>query len=142
MKRSTILVVSLLFRVALMFGVSLLLRAGRLDLWGLTVFSFLYGVLDASSGRSRRLLPGIVQKGNLSRANSIMLTTNQIGLVIGPMARGSVAAVLSYAQIFTLTGLTVALGAILLSLVRESASDRRRESRRIATSCASPFTMR
>jgi len=93
----------------------------------------LYGVLDAFFWPARdALLPGIVQKGDLSRANSIMLTTNQIGLVIGPMLAAALLAVLSYAQIFTLTGLTLALGAILLSLVRESASDRRRESRRIA----------
>jgi DHA3 family macrolide efflux protein-like MFS transporter len=130
MRRSTILVVSLLVRVALMFGVALLLRFGRLELWGLTLFAFAYGSLDAFFWPARdALLPGIVAKDDLGRANSIMLTTNQIGLVIGPVVGAGLLAALSYAQIFTITGLALALGALLLSLVREASFERRSATR-------------
>jgi DHA3 family macrolide efflux protein-like MFS transporter len=121
MRRSTILVTSMLVRVGLMFGVALLLRAGQLGLGVLIGFALLYGTLDAFFWPARdALLPGIVDRDALPRANSIMLTTNQVGLVIGPVLGATLLAVLSYPQLFILTGLSLALGALFLSGVHEA----------------------
>jgi MFS family permease len=128
--RSAILVASLLVRVALMFGVAALLHIGRLPLWGLALFAFAYGVLDAFFWPARdALLPGIVVREDLGRANSVMLTTNQIGLVIGPVVGAGLLAALTYPQVFTITALSLGLGALFLSRVRESGHERRREAR-------------
>ena len=97
MKRTNILTGSLFTRAALMIAVALLLANGSLGLSTLACFAFVYGALDAFFWPARdALLPLVVRPEQLARANSIMLTTNQIGLVLGPVLGGAlIAAMLS-----------------------------------------------
>jgi MFS family permease len=128
-RRSAIPVASMLVRVLLMFSVAVLLHFGRIELWGLTLFAFAYGVLDAFFWPARdALLPGIVVREDLGRANSIMLMTTQIGLVVGPVLGAVLLAAISYTRVFTFTGLALALGALFLSGVRETPLERGKET--------------
>jgi DHA3 family macrolide efflux protein-like MFS transporter len=120
MRRSKIILVSLGARVLMLFALVGLLAIGRLDIWALTAFAFLYGALDAFFWPARdALIPAIVPEHDLTRANSIMLTTNQVGLVFGPVLGGVLLATLSYEQIFSLTGGMLALATICIAFINE-----------------------
>ncbi|UXY16337.1 MFS transporter [Chitiniphilus purpureus] len=125
MKRGRIIVASMGIRVVLLFALVGLLALGQLDIVMLTVFAFLYGALDAFFWpASGALLPGIVRDADLSRANSIMLTTNQIGLVFGPVLGGILLAQLSYQSVFAFTGVTLSLGVLCMLFLREPEIER------------------
>ncbi|WP_373976355.1 MFS transporter [Chitinibacter sp. SCUT-21] len=120
MKRSKIILVSLGARVLMLFGLVGLLAINRLDIWALTAFAFLYGALDAFFWPARdALIPAIVPEQDLTRANSIMLTTNQVGLVFGPVLGGVLLAMMSYEMIFSLTGGMLALATACIALINE-----------------------
>ncbi|WP_348945859.1 MFS transporter [Chitinibacter sp. FCG-7] len=120
MRRSRIILVSLGSRVLMLFALVGLLAIGRLDIWALTVFAFLYGALDAFFWPARdALIPAIVPERDLTRANSVMLTTNQVGLVFGPVLGGILLATLSYEVIFGLTGVMLALATACIGFINE-----------------------
>ncbi|QLG88643.1 MFS transporter [Chitinibacter bivalviorum] len=120
MRRSRIILVSLGARVVMLFALVGLLALGRLDIWALTIFAFLYGSSDAFFWPARdALTPAIVPEHDLTRANSIMLTTNQVGLVFGPVLGGVLLATLSYEAIFSLTGLMLLLATICIGFINE-----------------------
>ncbi|WP_187360088.1 MFS transporter [Chitinolyticbacter meiyuanensis] len=134
MKRGRIIAVSMSVRVLLLFALVALLALGDLNIWVLTAFAFLYGALDAFFWPARdAVMPGIVRDSDLTRANSIMLTTNQIGLVFGPVLGGILLALLSYEAVFSLTGVMLAIGAGCVAFLKEPEVVRRRgESRMMA----------
>lgn len=120
MPRSRIIFISLASRVLMLFGLVALLYWQRLDIWALTGFAFLYGALDAFFWPARdALTPTIVPEHDLNRANSVMLTTNQVGLVFGPVLGGILLAALSYETIFALTGATLLLATLCIWLINE-----------------------
>ncbi|WP_035060182.1 MFS transporter [Andreprevotia chitinilytica] len=122
MKRSRIILGSLGMRVLLMFALVGLLAMGKLDIWVMTGFAFIYGSLDAFFWPARdALLPSLVGPQDLTRANSIMLTTNQIGLVFGPVLGGALLALVSYEWVFSITGILLLIGVACIALIREPA---------------------
>ncbi|TJZ72945.1 MFS transporter [Chitiniphilus eburneus] len=134
MKRGRIIGASLAIRVLLMFALVALLSAGLLDIWVLTAFAFLYGSVDAFFWpASGAVLPSIVRHTDLTRANSIMLTTNQIGLVFGPVVGGAMLAFLSYQGVFTLTGCLLAVGTACVLFLREPEVTRADKSTQMLT---------
>ncbi|WP_028454934.1 MFS transporter [Chitinilyticum litopenaei] len=119
-KRSHIILVSLAVRVVLLFALVGLLHIGQLGIVAMTVFAFLYGALDAFFWPAQgAIIPSIVPEQELGRANSIMLTTNQIGLVFGPVLGGMMLAWLSYEWVFGLSGLGLLAGALCMLFLRE-----------------------
>jgi MFS family permease len=120
MKRSHIILGSVGLRVLLLFAMIPLLAAGKISMGIMIVFALIYGVLDAFFWPARdALVPNIVANNDLTRANSIMLTTNQIGLVFGPVLGGTMLALFSYEVIFALTGIMLALGLIAIAMIDE-----------------------
>ncbi|WP_410497492.1 MFS transporter [Chitinibacter sp. S2-10] len=119
-RRSRIILISLGSRVLMLFALVGLLAIDRLDIWALTIFAFLYGSLDAFFWPARdALIPAIVPDRDLTQANSVMLTTNQIGLVFGPVLGGLLLATLSYEMIFSLTGVMLAIATLCNGLINE-----------------------
>ncbi|GAA5786623.1 MFS transporter [Chitiniphilus shinanonensis] len=134
MKRGRIIAVSLAVRVALLFALVALLAGDLLNIWVLTGFAFLYGSLDAFFWpASGAVLPGIVRETDLTRANSIMLTTNQIGLVFGPVVGGALLALLSYEWVFAITGCLLAVGVVAVLFLQEPAVVRARQGAHMLT---------
>nr|WP_314902118.1 MFS transporter [uncultured Deefgea sp.] len=120
MSRSRIILISLGLRVLLLFSLVGLLHINRLDIWALTIFAFLYGSLDAFFWPARdTLTPAIVADSDLTRANSIMLTTNQVGMVFGPVMGGAMLALMSYEAIFSLTGGMLLIATICIAFIQE-----------------------
>ncbi|KAF0813965.1 Enterobactin exporter EntS [Andreprevotia sp. IGB-42] len=132
MKRSRIILFSLSLRVMLMFALVGLLALGKLDIWMLTGFAFIYGALDAFFWPARdALLPSLVQGSDLTRANSIMLTTNQIGLVFGPVLGGILLALVSYEWVFSITGVLLLVGVGCIAMVQEPPLVQHKERRHV-----------
>ena len=123
MSRSRIILISLGLRVMLLFILVGLLHINRLDIWVLTVFAFLYGSLDAFFWPARdTLTPALVPDNDLMRANSIMLTSNQVGMVFGPVLGGAMLALMSYEMIFGLTGGMLLIATLCIAFIKEPAS--------------------
>ncbi|QZA82404.1 MFS transporter [Deefgea piscis] len=134
MSRSRIILVSLALRVALLFGLVGLLYLQRLDIWALTAFAFFYGALDAFFWPARdTLTPAIVTDGDLTRANSIMLTTNQVGMVFGPVLGGAMLALMSYEAIFSLTGGMLFIATLCIAGIKEPRSQAIRQASSMLT---------
>ncbi|GGP22839.1 MFS transporter [Silvimonas iriomotensis] len=124
MKRTRIIRFSLTTRVFLMLALVGLLYVNALNIVTLTGFAFLYGALDAFFWPARdALLPSVVPDLDLPRANSIMLTTNQIGLVFGPVLGGALLALLSYEWVFVFTAVMLAAGTFCVAQVKEPPMD-------------------
>lgn len=130
MSRSRIILVSLGLRVVLLFALVGLLHINRLDIWALTVFAFLYGSLDAFFWPARdTLTPAIVSDADLTRANSIMLTSNQVGMVFGPVMGGAMLALMSYEMIFGLTGGMLFVATLCIAFIQEPVAHAARQAK-------------
>lgn len=120
MKRSHIILASLALRVLLLVALVMLLATDQVTIGVMILFALLYGALDAFFWPARdALVPNIVADSDLTRANSIMLTTNQIGLVFGPVLGGAMLALFSYELVFTLTAMMLCGGLLAMALIRE-----------------------
>lgn len=120
MKRSHIILASMALRVLLLVALVMMLATDQVTIGVMILFALLYGALDAFFWPARdALVPNIVADHDLTRANSIMLTTNQIGLVFGPVLGGAMLALFSYEMVFTLTGIMLCGGLLAMALIRE-----------------------
>ncbi|XZG70956.1 MFS transporter [Chitinibacteraceae bacterium HSL-7] len=120
MKRGRIIATSLSLRVLLLLALVALLHFNLLDIWAIAAFALIYGVLDAFFWPARdAILPSLVRDQDLTRANSIMLTTNQVGMVFGPVLGGLLLAKFSFGMVFTLTAAMLALATMATLFIRE-----------------------
>jgi DHA3 family macrolide efflux protein-like MFS transporter len=120
-RRSTIMFSSLITRSVLLFGMVILLFFDLINIWILIGFAFCIGILDAFFWPANNaILPSIVTKEHLTRANSFLQSTNHITLIVGPMIAGWLITITSYEWVFgTITCLLI-IGGILIFQVKES----------------------
>ncbi|HSY27856.1 MAG TPA: MFS transporter [Burkholderiaceae bacterium] len=91
-----------------------------MSIWALIAVAASFGMLDAFFWPSRdALMPSIVSESQLTRANTVMQATNQIGLVIGPAVGGLLLSLFPLHLIYAITAGMMALGAILIGSVKE-----------------------
>jgi MFS transporter, DHA3 family, macrolide efflux protein len=120
LKRTRIMMASLMARALLALLLGGLFYGGRPGLATLTAFAFLYGALDAFFWPARdAVLPSVVEPDRLASANSVMLTTNQLGLVLGPVLGAVLLATMPLGQLFVMLGLVLALSALSIAFVNE-----------------------
>jgi DHA3 family macrolide efflux protein-like MFS transporter len=99
---------------------ALLFWRGAMSIWALIAVAASFGMLDAFFWPSRdALMPSIVTDKELTRANSVMQATNQVGLVIGPAIGGLLLSFLPLYAIYALTATMMAVGAMLIGSVKE-----------------------
>ncbi|WP_026831365.1 MFS transporter [Exiguobacterium antarcticum] len=112
-KKSIILRYSSLLRFTFVLLLLSVYHFELLTIVPLAVFAFLFGCIDAFfSPASSSLLPLLVSKEDLTRANSILQTSNQMALFSGPLLGGVLLTFSSFHFIF----LTIALFLLLASL--------------------------
>ncbi|WKB55300.1 MFS transporter [Eleftheria terrae] len=100
-----------------------LVAAGGFTLPFVVLFALVYGAIDAFFWPARdAALPDIVEAAQLGRANSVMLITNQLALVLGPMAGGLLIAHLPYQAVFLLVSIGLVLAAAPLWATRRTAA--------------------
>jgi MFS family permease len=123
--RTKILFVSNFLRTFLLCCLLFLLATGHLSLLSLILFGLFFGILDAFVWPANgSLLPNIVDDSQLTRANSILQTTQQSSLILGPMIGGLlVASSGGFMYSFGLPAVMLFISAVLARLLNVPANE-------------------
>lgn len=117
--KTRVLFVSDFTRCVLVAGMVGLLAAGSLPYGGLMIFAVCFGVLDAFFWpASQSLLPALVAKEQLTRANALVQTTQQVSMVVGPAVAGFAVAYGSFTASFGLAAVFLLLGSIVILFIK------------------------
>lgn len=119
-KKSIILRYSSLLRLTFVLLLLSVYHFELLTIVPLAVFAFSFGCIDAFfSPASASLLPLLVSKEDLTRANSILQTSNQMALFSGPLLGGVLLTFSSFHFIFLTIALFLLLASLGTLLIRE-----------------------
>lgn len=119
-KKSIILRYSSLLRFTFVLMLLSVYHLELLTIVPLAVFAFTFGCIDAFfSPASASLLPLLVSKEDLTRANSILQTSNQMALFSGPLLGGVLLTFSSFHFIFLTIALFLLLASISTFFIRE-----------------------
>ncbi|MDN4595194.1 MFS transporter [Polycladomyces subterraneus] len=123
LKRSNIIFVSFLIRGLLTGCMAFFVFINQLDLWILLIFALLFGALDALFWPARdSILPLIVKREQLTRANSFMQTTKQLSVILGPVLGSILLSTISYKGVFTTIAILLVLGSLIIAKIKEQQS--------------------
>lgn len=120
-KRSRIMTFSSLTRCILVLIMLLFLQLSWLQIWPLICFAVLFGCVDAFfSPANSSLLPIVVSKSLLTRANSFIQSSNQIAMFSGPMIGGLIITLsASFKVLFFIVAVFLFITFIFSSFIRE-----------------------
>lgn len=120
-KRSRIMTFSSLIRCILVLIMLLFLQLSWLQIWPLICFAVLFGCVDAFfSPANSSLLPIVVSKNLLTRANSFIQSSNQIAMFSGPMIGGLIITIsASFKVLFFIVAVFLFFTFIFSSFIRE-----------------------
>lgn len=123
--RTKILYVSNFLRTVLLVSLLIMLASGHLSLLSFIIFGLFFGALDAFVWPANgSLLPNIVDNSQLTRANSVIQTTQQSSLILGPMIGGLlVASSGGYMLSFGVPAAMLLVSAILAYLLNVPATE-------------------
>ncbi|MFD2444711.1 MFS transporter [Bacillus sp. CGMCC 1.16607] len=114
MKSSTIMFLSNSMRGILILIMIFFLHVGLLNIWLLICFALLFGILDAFFWpASTSIIPIIVDKQILTRANSIIQTTSQITTISGSVVAGWLLSISSFSVTFGFVSIILVISGIL-----------------------------
>jgi len=124
-KRSTIMRISSGLRISFILCLLALLHLNQLTLLTILVFAFLFGSVDAFySPANASLLPTLVPNEQLTKANSLIQTSNQIALFSGPIFGGVILSYSSYSHVFLVIFGTLCLTLLFTYGIREPKTKR------------------
>ncbi|MDD9791692.1 MFS transporter [Priestia megaterium] len=119
-RRSKIIFFSLLTRCFMLLLMALFYTNNLLSLSALFIFALLFGASDAFFWSARdSIVPGIIHKEQLVRANSVIQTTNQLSVMFGPVLGATLLSLFSYSTIFLIIAFTLLISIILLQFIKE-----------------------
>ncbi|WP_194163307.1 MFS transporter [Bacillus subtilis] len=117
--RTNIMFYSLLIRGALLTSMAIVFYFGLLDVYSLLIFATIFGLLDAFFvPANQSLLPQIVSKEQLMRGNSILQSTNQTVLIIGPIIGGLLIETVSYQYIFPIVAFFLITSSVIVKFIK------------------------
>ncbi|WHY73600.1 MFS transporter [Fictibacillus enclensis] len=118
-KRSHVIMITNSTRGLLVLGLALLILNSSMNLYLLGVFALLFGVLDAFFWPANQsMLPTLVKKEQIVRANSLVQTTNQLSLLTGPVIAGFMIKFGSFFGVFVCTSVLLFCSSILIGQIR------------------------
>lgn len=119
MSRSLIMFISDVTRALLIVGLVVLLVLDMISLWTFVGFALVFGVLDAFFWpASGAILPSLVSKEQLTRANSLVQVTNQFSMIVGPMIAGFIIHWLGYTVVFSATAILLTIAGVLVYMIK------------------------
>jgi MFS family permease len=129
MSKTLIMVISDISRAILVAGLVLLLLFDVVSLWTFVGFALIFGILDAFFWpASGSLLPTIIPKSQLMRANSLMQTSNQFFMIFGPMIAGFVIIWGGYAFSFGMTAILLFIASFMIYYIKLASNRKGNES--------------
>ncbi|MDN4524560.1 MFS transporter [Fictibacillus fluitans] len=118
-KRSHIILITNSTRGLLVLGLAVLILNHSMNLYLLGAFALLFGVLDAFFWPANQsMLPTLVKKEQIVRANSLVQTTNQLSLLTGPVIAGFMIKFGSFFGVFVCTSMLLFCSSILIGQIR------------------------
>ncbi|MBF0773759.1 MFS transporter [Mammaliicoccus sciuri] len=120
-KKSTIMFISSAFRAIVLIIMVVFINIDALDVLLLSMFAIIYGCLDAFfSPANSSMIPNIVEYDDIRMANSIIQTTNQISLFLGPMIGGVMFSLMnSFIILFVVPIVLLVLTAVFSFMITE-----------------------
>ncbi|MCM3772244.1 MFS transporter [Priestia aryabhattai] len=119
-RRSRIIFLSLFTRFLILLLMAMFYINHALSFSALFVFALLFGASDAFFWSARdSIVPSIVPKDQLTRANSVIQTTNQLSVMLGPALAAALLSLFSYSTIFLIIAFTLLLSTFLLHFIKE-----------------------
>lgn len=132
-KKSYILFLSDFTRGLLVSLMAVLIIFHVMTVWYLMVFAFLFGTLDAFFWpASRSLLPSLIDKEHITKANAFIQGTNQLFTMIGPAIAGYAIYMIHFQGTFLFTGLLLLGGSLINLLIKEKKSVKKAQASAIA----------
>lgn len=126
-KKTTIMFYTNLSQALLLLILTLLLYNGALTVIWLLIIGGLFGMLDAFFGpASTSMIPKIIEKSKLQKANAYFQGVDQISFIIGPALAGIIMEVSSVTTSFFVAFVLVGLSAVFVfpPLIRETAVEK------------------
>ncbi|MDQ0158093.1 MFS family permease [Alkalibacillus salilacus] len=121
--KATVMLLSDLTKGLLLVAVIVLLLVDLFSIGILIGLSFVFGLLDAFFWpSSSSLMPSLVSRDQLTRANSIVQTTQRASTIIGPLLAGLVIGFGSYEVMFAFVSAMLLLAAIVDLIIRKNVS--------------------
>ncbi|ASB87395.1 MFS transporter [Bacillus sonorensis] len=118
--RSKIICFSLLTRCFILLLMALFYTNHVLTLSALFIFALLFGASYAFFWSARdSIVPGMIPKEQLVRANSVIQTTNQLSVMLGPVLGAALLSLFSYSTIFLIIAFALLISILLLRFVQE-----------------------
>ncbi|QXE02907.1 MFS transporter [Terribacillus sp. DMT04] len=120
LRKSRIIFCSLFVRSLLLMLAAFLADSNMLQFIPLLFFAVTFGISDAFFWPARdSIVPQIVPEASLAKANAMMQTINQLGVVLGPLTAALLLSKFSYAAVFCLIGASLLLGSICQMMIKE-----------------------
>lgn len=112
--RAKILFLSDFIRGLLVAGMAVFFIFGGLNVYVLMFFAFSFGILDAFYWPANSsLVPSVVPKSDLTRANSVIQGSNQIFMIGGPVVGASLIHFIDFKGVFIFTAVLLLFGSLL-----------------------------
>ncbi|WP_051348525.1 MFS transporter [Peribacillus kribbensis] len=119
-RRSVIMSISSISRGLLVLVLAYLVFQGAASISILFVFACIFGILDSFFWpASNSILPTLVTKEQLVRANSVLQTTNQLSFLLGPVIAGALIKFGSFKASFATAGIMIMLSGLFVLFMKE-----------------------
>ncbi|WP_433747289.1 MFS transporter [Falsibacillus pallidus] len=126
--RAKVVFFSLFLRALILILMAGLVWQHSLTFWALLGCAFVFGSIDAFFWPSRdSILPTIVHQEHLTRANSIIQTTNQISTLLGPMAGALLLTAFSFKWVFLILAASLTAGSMIIRNLKDARSHEAKE---------------
>jgi MFS family permease len=123
--KKNIMFYSNILRVLLVTSILIWLLAGHITLYTFILFALFFGISDAFFwSADGSILPELVEKYQLTQANSITQMTNQSSLILGPMLAGIIIKFSNYETVFALTIVFLIFAAMFVQKIQTTASEK------------------
>ncbi|MDN3362657.1 MFS transporter [Priestia megaterium] len=128
-RRSKIIFLSLITRCIMLVIMAIFFSNSLLSLSVLFIFALLFGASDAFFWSARdSIIPKIVSKDQLVQANSVIQTTNQISVMLGPVVGAALLSFFSYSICFIIIATSLLVSALLVYFLKEEKSSEIKET--------------
>ncbi|WP_408006658.1 MFS transporter [Pseudalkalibacillus sp. A8] len=117
--KNVIMFLSDILRALVALALVVWLLLGDVTIWSFVMFALVFGILDAFFWPANGgLLPSLIDKRQLTRANSVIQMTSQSSFIVGPMLAGAIIALGSYVLSFSITAVLLVIASIAILLIR------------------------
>jgi MFS transporter, DHA3 family, macrolide efflux protein len=130
LQRSKILFLSDFIRGGIVFLMAVIFMMGLLKIYTLMIFAFLFGILDAFYWPANSsLIPFLVPKDQLTRANSLIQGSNQIFMIGGPVVGAFLIHLVHFKGVFFFIAALLLMGSLLNLNIKEVVENANRKKK-------------